>query len=151
MCVLDALADCALASAAGAPPAAAQRLVGVLHAGSARPAADGPSESPSGRFRHACLRKLFVLASRGAADQPGQSADSGAGVPETDPLRSTLAVAGDALLALAARCAALAAEHGEAEAGGGVPPLLRGSLLCSLEARRGRPTGSPRAGSVALS
>ncbi len=80
--VLDTLADAVLTACTHAPLSVRTRLVGIVDAGVVR-GWDAPEAlQPSARFSHGCLRKLFVLCSRGVDAQvrgahEGQHASAG--------------------------------------------------------------------------
>lgn len=70
LAVLDTLTDGVLTACARAPEEVLRRLVGVLDGGITRPRARHIPDSAAGsRFPHACLRKLYVLCSRGMEAQ----------------------------------------------------------------------------------
>ncbi len=70
LAVLDTLTDGVLTACARAPEEVRRRLVGVLDGGITRPRARHIPDSAAGsRFPHACLRKLYVLCSRGMEAQ----------------------------------------------------------------------------------
>jgi len=118
---LDTLCDVALQSCAAAPDHLRQRLVRIVDCGVDRPI---PPEGISGgeRFSHVCLRKLYVLCSRGGESE--------------GPHACTLGIARHALPILIHRCQTIMDSYFEQDhpsASGNVSRSHFDEMMCVME------------------
>lgn len=132
LAVLDCLTDEVLTACGPAPTALKERLIGVVARGIARPPAlSVPQLATGSNFGHVCIRKMYVLCSRGAGPVGAAPGAGGA----------ALEVARLALPPFVARCAAMLRAFADearpgALGGAAAPPLPRPLLdevMCVLE------------------
>ncbi len=150
LAVLDALADVALTRCGGAGAAARGRLVAIVDAGVARPAALAVAQggTAAAAFSHVCLRKMYALCARGeGAGGSGVDADAAADAADASAddagAAVLLAVARAALPRFLLRSDGMLRAFSEEARGAGAPGADGGApvaaprldeALCALEA-----------------